>query len=120
MSEASPGRAGRWTNRQPSQNARPTSLPRPSAGFEANHVRRREFLIESSRAALGVSLLSPAGWSALKQRSGNSRDIFLTARIAEWQRGIPRWLEEAKLPGVSMLLIDDGKVFWQREFGVKD
>jgi CubicO group peptidase (beta-lactamase class C family) len=86
----------------------------------ANQMRRREFLIESSRAALGFSLLSLAGCSTVKQRSGSSRDIFLQSRIAEWERGIPQWLQDAKLPGVSMLLINDGKVFWQREFGVKD
>lgn len=92
---------------------------------------RREFLIESSRAALGTSL-SVAGSSTVKaalaaqsqgrgdQKSPASRDIFLKSRINEWEKGIPEWLRDAKLPGVSLLLIDDGKLFWQRAFGVKD
>lgn len=93
---------------------------------------RREFLIESSRAALGASFLSLAGSSTVKaalkaqsqgradQESPASRDIFLKSRLAEWERGIPQWLRDAKLPGASLLLIDDGKLFWQRAFGVKD
>src|SRR5687768_5118881 len=86
----------------------------------ANQVRRREFLIGSSRAALGFSLLSFAGCSTVKQKSDGSRDTFLESRIAEWERDIPQWLQDAKLPGVSMVLIYDGKLFWRREFGVKD
>ena len=86
----------------------------------ANQVRRREFLIESSRAALGFSLLFLAGCSTVKQKSSSLRDTFLESRIAEWERGIPQWLQDVKLPGASMLLINEGKVFWQREFGVKD
>lgn len=98
----------------------------------AHQVPRREFLIESSRAALGTSFLSLAGPSIVaaaltaqsqgrsEQKSHASRDIFLKSRIAEWERGIPQWLQDAKLPGVSLLLINDGKLFWQRAFGVKD
>lgn len=40
--------------------------------------------------------------------------------MAEWERNVPQWLQDARLPGVSMLVLDDGKVVWQREFGVKD
>lgn len=96
-------------------------------------VPRREFLIEGSRAALGCSFLSLAGSSTVEaaptaqsqgrpgeQKSPASRDVFLRSRIAEWERGIPQWLQDAKLPGASLLLIDDGKLFWRRAFGVKD
>jgi CubicO group peptidase (beta-lactamase class C family) len=81
---------------------------------------RRDFLIESTRAALGVPLLSLAGFSTVTQRPRGPREIFLESRLAEWERSIPQWLQEARLPGVSMLLIDDGKALWQRAFGVKD
>jgi CubicO group peptidase (beta-lactamase class C family) len=77
-------------------------------------------LIDSSRAALGVPLLSLAGFSIVTQKSRAPRDIFLESRLAEWERSIPQWLQDARLPGVAMLLIDDGKVRWQREFGVKN
>ena len=83
-------------------------------------MRRRGFLIESSRAALGAPLLSFAGLSAVTQKSRSPRDTFLESRLAEWERNVPQWLQDARLPGVAMLVIDDGKVFWQREFGVKD
>jgi hypothetical protein len=76
----------------------------------ANQVPRRQFVIASSRAALGVSLLSLAGCSTVTRKGRGPRDVFLESRIAEWERDIPQWLQDARLPGVSMLLIDDDKV----------
>ena len=80
-------------------------------------MRRREFLINSSRAAVGFSLLPLTGYG---QQAADARRSFLEARVAEWDSNIPQWLQDTKLPGASMVLIDDGKIFWQREFGVKN
>jgi CubicO group peptidase (beta-lactamase class C family) len=40
--------------------------------------------------------------------------------FAEWEKQIPQWLQAAKLPGIAMVMIDDGKIFWRRDFGLKD
>jgi len=82
--------------------------------------RRREFLIASGRSALGLSLVSLSGSEILSAHSADSRRRFLQARLAEWDRQIPQWLRETRLPGASMVLIDGGKIVWQRGFGVRD
>lgn len=82
--------------------------------------RRREFLIASGRSALGLSLVSLRGSAILSTHSADSRRRFLRARLAEWDRQIPQWLRETRLPGASMVLIDGGRIVWQREFGVRD
>lgn len=38
---------------------------------------------------------------------------------AIWEREIPRLMEAANVPGLSMAVVRDGKVFWQKAFGVK-
>lgn len=39
---------------------------------------------------------------------------------AELEALIPKAMAQAKVPGVSLALIDDGKLIWRRAFGVKD
>jgi CubicO group peptidase (beta-lactamase class C family) len=34
--------------------------------------------------------------------------------------GIPKWLEEARLPAASIAIVRDGRLAWRRAFGVKD
>jgi CubicO group peptidase (beta-lactamase class C family) len=38
---------------------------------------------------------------------------------AAWEREIPRLMEAAGVPGLSIAVIRDGKVFWTKAFGVK-
>jgi CubicO group peptidase (beta-lactamase class C family) len=79
-------------------------------------VQRREFLRESGRAALGALLLS-----ACSSRPPNPlKDAFLEALVAAWEAGIPQWLRETKMPAVSIAIIRDGRLAWQRAFGIKD
>lgn len=80
-------------------------------------IGRRGFLMKGTQAAMGLSLLDGHSVRA-QQRS--PRTLFLKSRIAEWAQGIPRWLRDAHLPGVSITIIDAGKVLWEGQFGVKD
>jgi CubicO group peptidase (beta-lactamase class C family) len=80
-------------------------------------MQRREFLIESSRAALGLSALSV---SSCSRNSIGPRDVFLESLVASWEAGIPLWLRETKMPAVSIAIIRRGKLAWRRAFGVKD
>lgn len=81
-------------------------------------MRRREFLIESGRAALGFGALSLAACSS---RTPNApKDAFLESLVAAWEAGIPPWLHETKMPAVSIAIIRDGRLAWRRAFGVKD
>jgi RNA polymerase sigma factor (sigma-70 family) len=40
--------------------------------------------------------------------------------IADLEKQIPKLMEEAKVPGLSIAIIKDAKLFWRRGFGVKD
>ena len=39
--------------------------------------------------------------------------------IAHMEKQIPMWLEESKVPGLSIAVIKDAKLAWRRGFGVK-
>jgi len=71
---------------------------------------RREFLIESSLAAVGLSM----------QSAGGPTDAVVESLVASWAAGIPKWLQESKLPAVSIAIIRDGRLAWRRAIGVKD
>ena len=83
-------------------------------------MQRRQFLTESGRAALGLSALCVSACSPKTQSSAGPKDAFLESLVAYWEAGIPQWLQEAKMPAVSIAIIRDGQLAWQRAFGVKD
>jgi len=83
-------------------------------------VERREFLAESGLAALGFSALHLAACSSRERSAVAPTDGYLESLVATWEAGIPRWLEQAKVPAVSIAVIRDGELAWQRAFGVKD
>lgn len=75
-------------------------------------MRRRDFLAEISRAAVGASLL-------VSRSYGTDTPTWRTL-IADLEKQVPELMEEAKIPGVSIVLIKDAKLVWRRAFGVKD
>lgn len=87
----------------------------------STRMQRREFLVRSGRAALGVGLFSlmaraeSVGISVVAK--GSSR---ATALIADLERRIPELMQNGMVPGVSVALIEDAKLIWQRSFGVMD
>jgi CubicO group peptidase (beta-lactamase class C family) len=81
---------------------------------------RRSFLVESSLATLGLSSLSLPGLSHAMQATAPSRDAFLESLVAWWEAGIPKWLQESRMPAVSIAIVRDGRLAWRRAFGVKD
>ena len=55
------------------------------------------------------------------QKSAESKDgPPWKTLIADLEKQIPRLMEEAKTPGLSIAIIKDAKLFWRRGFGVKD
>ena len=71
---------------------------------------RRDFLIQTSLAAVGLSM----------QNLNGPRDAFVDSLIEAWTAGIPRWLQEARLPAASLAIVRNGQLAWRRAFGVKD
>ena len=84
-------------------------------------MRRRKFLVEGGRAALSFSFLP-----LVARAQGNEKppefkgDATSASLIAELEKQIPKRMEEVKVPGLSIAIIKDGRVFWRRAFGVKD
>ena len=84
-------------------------------------MHRRDFLINNSRAALGFCLLPLAGcMQGVRQSAGLKESARGETSIADLEKLIPKLMEENRVPGVSIALIKDAKLFWRRGFGVKD
>jgi CubicO group peptidase (beta-lactamase class C family) len=87
----------------------------------SHRMRRRAFLVESSRAALALSLLPFVACSQGNPKSAELEDgTPWKALIAELEKQIPKLMEDARVPGLSIAIIKDAKLFWSRGFGVKD
>ena len=87
----------------------------------SHRICRRDFLIESSRAALSSSLLPLVARAQGNQNSADPKDRPpWKTLIADLEKQIPQLMEKAKVPGLSIAIIKDAKLFWRRGFGVKD
>jgi CubicO group peptidase (beta-lactamase class C family) len=77
-----------------------------------HHMRRRTFLIESSRAALGAV--------ALPRLAGAQGSNRWEALRADLEKQIPALMKQTRLPGLGIAIVKDGAMYWRRGFGVKD
>jgi CubicO group peptidase (beta-lactamase class C family) len=75
-------------------------------------MRRREFL---GRAALTLPIL-PLVACTDRSRPGDS-EVVSTTLIPNLERTIPRLMEDAVVPGLSIAIIEDGKLSWDRGLG---
>jgi CubicO group peptidase (beta-lactamase class C family) len=65
---------------------------------------------------LGIGLNA----AAQSKTAGTALKTPDKATVAELEKGIPEWLREASVPGMSIALIRGGKTYWVHGFGVKD
>jgi CubicO group peptidase (beta-lactamase class C family) len=87
----------------------------------SHRICRRDFLIESSRAALSSSFLPLVARAQGNQKSADPKDRPpWKTLITDLEQQIPQLMEKAKVPGLSIAIIKDAKLFWRRGFGVKD
>jgi CubicO group peptidase (beta-lactamase class C family) len=82
-------------------------------------MRRRRFLRQGSRAALGALLLPIAGCSGSSRSTPDSEEQGPVALTKELDAQIPALMAAARLPGLSIALVRDGQVAWARGFGVR-
>jgi CubicO group peptidase (beta-lactamase class C family) len=80
---------------------------------------RRQFMRKVSRAAVGLAFLQSAGCVSLTQAPRKNRTPAQLL-IADLERQVPGWLKDTDVPGLSMAVIDRGKLAWRRGFGAKD
>jgi CubicO group peptidase (beta-lactamase class C family) len=84
-------------------------------------MRRRGFLVETSRAGLSFSLLPFVARAQGDQKSADWKDGVPSDPLsADLERLIPKLMQEIIVPGLSIAIIKDAKLFWRRGFGVKD
>ena len=81
---------------------------------------RRLFLIQSGRAALGLSVLPLAACSRPQRSTRESGENPPTALIAELEAQIPPVLAAAQVPGLSIAIVRDARNVWSRGFGVRN
>jgi CubicO group peptidase (beta-lactamase class C family) len=68
---------------------------------------------------MGLTLCSVSGWAEPKH--GASALVPDEASLtADLEAHIPKWMADAHVPGLSIVLINRAKVAWRRGFGVKD
>jgi len=84
-------------------------------------MRRRDFLVESSRVALGLSVLPLVACSRGNQPTDRLQDgIPWKPLVADLEKQIAQMMTEAMVPGLSIAIINDGKLLWRRGFGVRN
>lgn len=76
-------------------------------------MRRRNFLAATGPVAL-ASFIYPFTTQAM------DADLHEDRLTTELKVMIPKLMAEATVPGLSIALVRDGKLFWHQGFGVKD
>lgn len=87
---------------------------------------RRKFLLDGSRAAVGLSFLPLGGCSRQEATTAARKDTAAPtanwdALIADLEKRLPALVAQSTtVPGASMALVADAKLLWRGAFGVKD
>ena len=82
---------------------------------------RRNFLIASSQAAFVSCFAQSEIWSQTSQLPNETkRGSQWRTLIADLEKLIPSLMAEAIVPGLSIALVQNGRLLWRKGFGVKD
>lgn len=86
-----------------------------------HRMTRRSFLVDSCRTIFGFSFLPFVAREKVRQISTEpiDDDTYKTL-TADLEKQIPKLMEEAVVPGISIAIIKDAKLFWTKGFGVKN
>ena len=86
-------------------------------------MRRREFLAHAGLGVLAPALVPLHGWLDARpsaQRGNVPASAPLARLTAALEKQIPDWMQQAHVPGLSMVVIQNASIAWQRGFGVRD
>lgn len=86
-------------------------------------MRRREFLVRSSHAAIGCAFIPVCGCAARAARPSPAEPSNVAGMgtlVDHFERQVPEWMREAGVPGVGVAVISQARVAWQGGFGVND
>src|SRR4030095_7386485 len=84
-------------------------------------MHRRKFLAASTQAAVAYGLLPVAPGAQENQTSTALKSGESSAgRVANLEKLLPKLMEKSIVPGLSIALVQNGKLLWRKAFGVKD
>lgn len=84
-------------------------------------IQRRDFLRECTRGVAAMVVVQIASQARGSERRHNSSPMgFNDASIAEIENLVDKLMRDSRVPGVSISIVRNGKLVWQRGFGVKD
>lgn len=80
---------------------------------------RRRFLLQTGQMGLGLSLLPLAACSGRRDATSELDDVALSALVSGLEADLPSLMAAARVPGLSIAIVHDARVVWNRGFGVK-
>jgi CubicO group peptidase (beta-lactamase class C family) len=84
-------------------------------------MRRRNFLRECGRAALGFGLLPSVVRAQSRKKPFELRRPPSTEEmIGEVEKLVPKLIRDTVVPGIALAIVQGGKLVWTRGFGVRD
>jgi CubicO group peptidase (beta-lactamase class C family) len=83
-------------------------------------MHRRQFLVRSAPAAVGLALGPGSGCARTRQNKPTGNAAPWKLLVSDLETQIPMLMAETHVPGVSVALIHDAAVVWQRGFGFSD
>ena len=87
----------------------------------APRIRRRDFLHEWTHGVAAMAVMQIASRVQGNDKPPVSRPAgFSDKTLANIEDLVPKLMRNAHVPGVSMSVVREGKLVWQRGFGVKD
>lgn len=81
---------------------------------------RRDLFKQTKRSILGFSAANIFNSIILQAQSPNSNYLSMEATKYNLEKQIPLWMKQLKIPGLSLAVIQDKKIFWHQSFGVKN
>jgi CubicO group peptidase (beta-lactamase class C family) len=80
---------------------------------------RRRFLIDNGRAVLGLSVFAQAACSTSPQPTGGpDHGSLAPTLIADLEKQVPSLMKSARVPGMAIAILANGRLAWSRSFGV--
>lgn len=76
-------------------------------------MNRRSFLTKSAQCTIAAAV-----WPKSELLNGSPKNMELI--LAEVEKLIPPLMDQHKVPGISAAIISNGKLAWNKAFGVKD
>lgn len=83
-------------------------------------MQRRAALIVAGQALVAALLCPGAAIGGTRRQASGSRGYLHERLVPELERRIPQLMGEARLPGLAIAIVRDGRLAWCRGFGVAD